>query len=172
MAAVRFCFSNYGKSLAGQTKASHFGETYRDMRQIIIKKVPYRMKQFTGSSIYHISHQRACGRTIIWRGIGRNSFSVFHLFFVRFRNSFAKICGKGAKKCLKRVALLAHLRMLALEGEKNTRFQHDLREDGHENDARSVPYLESAPAVELRNRGAHRVYSLIASGSPGERARQ
>ncbi len=47
MAALRFCFSNYGKSLAGRFKAFHFGETYRDMRHIIIKKVPHRMKQFT-----------------------------------------------------------------------------------------------------------------------------
>ena len=46
MAALR-CFSNYGKSLAGQSKASHFGETYRDMRHIIIKKVPHRVKQLT-----------------------------------------------------------------------------------------------------------------------------
>ena len=43
MAALRFCFSNYRKSLAGRSKASHFRETYRDMRQIIIKKVPHRM---------------------------------------------------------------------------------------------------------------------------------
>jgi hypothetical protein len=47
MAAVRFCFSNCGKSLTGRSKASHFGETYRDMRHIIIKTVPHRMKQFT-----------------------------------------------------------------------------------------------------------------------------
>ena len=47
MVAVRFCFGNYGKSLTGRFKASRFGETYRDMRHIIIKKVPHRMKQFT-----------------------------------------------------------------------------------------------------------------------------
>src|SRR5712692_5480910 len=47
MAALCYCFSNYRKSLVGRSKASHFGETHRDRRHIIIKKVPHRVKQFT-----------------------------------------------------------------------------------------------------------------------------
>ena len=88
------------------------------------------------------------------------------LFFIRFRNLFANICGKCAKKCLKKVAFLAHLRCTCSWGRKNTRFQHDSREDGHENDARSVPYLEPAPSVELWNRGAHRFRFIGWAGVP------
>ncbi len=45
-------------------------------------------------------------------------------------------------------------------GERK-RFQHDVREDGHENDARSIPYLEPASSVEFRNRGAHRLQFAV-----------
>jgi hypothetical protein len=47
MAALLFAFNDEGKSFAGLFKDSHFGKAYRDVRQLIIKKVPHRMKQFT-----------------------------------------------------------------------------------------------------------------------------
>lgn len=47
MAALLFSLNNVGKSFAGLFKDFHFGKAYRDIRQIIIKKVPHRMKQFT-----------------------------------------------------------------------------------------------------------------------------
>jgi hypothetical protein len=46
---------------------------------------------------------------IIWRGIGRSLFSFSLPFFVRSRHSFAKISERCAKKCLKKIAFLAHL---------------------------------------------------------------
>ena len=47
MTVLLFSFSNYAKSFAGRFKDFHLGKAYRDVRQIIIKKVPHRMKQFT-----------------------------------------------------------------------------------------------------------------------------
>ncbi len=43
MAALPFSFRNHRKAFAGRFKAFHFGKAYRDVRQIIIKKVPHRM---------------------------------------------------------------------------------------------------------------------------------
>ncbi len=47
MAALPFSFGNYAKSFAGRFKDFHLGKAYRDVCQIIIKKVPHRIKQFT-----------------------------------------------------------------------------------------------------------------------------
>ncbi len=41
MAALPFSFRNHGKTFSGRFKAFHFGKAYRDVRQIIIKKVPH-----------------------------------------------------------------------------------------------------------------------------------
>jgi hypothetical protein len=56
MAALLFAFNDEGKSFAGLFKDSHFGKTYRDVRQIIIKKVPHRIKQFTDREPAKVSH--------------------------------------------------------------------------------------------------------------------
>jgi|GEM_PF-4062325 len=42
------------------------------------------------------------------------------------------------------------------------------RIDGHEDDARSIPYLEPTPPAHIRNRGAPCRSSLFPSGSPLE----
>jgi hypothetical protein len=47
MAALPFSFRNHGKTEASRFKAFHLGEIHSDVRQIRIKKVPHRMKQFT-----------------------------------------------------------------------------------------------------------------------------
>jgi hypothetical protein len=47
MAALLCSFNNDGKSFAGLFKDFHFGKAHRHIRQIIIKKVSRRMKQFT-----------------------------------------------------------------------------------------------------------------------------
>src|SRR5260370_28878471 len=61
MAALPFSFRNYAKSEASPIHSlSRMAKTYRDVRQILIKKVPHRVKQFTpygrseqGASIGH-----------------------------------------------------------------------------------------------------------------------
>jgi hypothetical protein len=47
MAALPFSFRIHGKVFSGRFKDFHVGKAYRDVRQIMIKKVPHRMKQFT-----------------------------------------------------------------------------------------------------------------------------
>src|SRR5260370_29569205 len=62
MAALPFSFRNYAKSEASPIHSlSRMAKTYRDVRQILIKKVPHRVKQFTpygrseqGASIGHL----------------------------------------------------------------------------------------------------------------------
>ena len=46
MATLLFSFRNDGKAVTGRFKAFRPGGNH-DVRQIIIKKVPHRMKQFT-----------------------------------------------------------------------------------------------------------------------------
>src|SRR6266567_450089 len=45
-----FFFSNYGKSFAGRFKHFHAGKVYCDVRLILIKKVPHRIKPFPAST--------------------------------------------------------------------------------------------------------------------------
>ena len=53
MVALPFSFRNHGKTFAGRFKDFHFGKAYCDARQIIIKKVPRRIKQFTPTLAEH-----------------------------------------------------------------------------------------------------------------------
>ncbi len=47
MAALPVPYRNHGRTFASRFRAFRFEKVYRDIRQIIIKKVPHRIKQFT-----------------------------------------------------------------------------------------------------------------------------
>jgi hypothetical protein len=60
----------------------------------------------------------------------------------------ARISERCARKWLKKGRISRPSQGYLLLGE---RFQHNAREESHENDARSIPYLEPAPSVDFRN---------------------